>query len=449
MRHQYAQLIFVLSIFLFSLVSLDFFRLNSIEKNRAIVPPKANLSQVVSEIGRVLPGSTSNYFYKFYLKDSSAAANITTQTTDSSYISGATIKITNSSSFHCGDSGSDFTFVYNEPYYKLSCQEAGEMKLQISKSGYNTKNTSISHYQGEIPTIYLTKATPKPPPPPPPPPETIKDVKLPDKFSKTGASTDLSKVSDSASVPNLTLDTEKGTIVYKEAVDLSSSETKDKFKELDKYVKAEQTGVVGVDSTNLPSLNKKATITMKDLTFVKTPKILVDGKEDSSVVTNIKYEKGKLTFDVAHFSTFVASPTLEITSPTNNFEVKEKKLFLKGKVSDTAASVSAKLNNKDIGRIKVSSSSGEFSKEISLGDGQNKIVVTALALNGAKVAATVSGILLKGSNLLPFYATLVLLALIAGYGIIYSVRKMSKKLKKEDTQNTSNQSKNEPPKQTF
>jgi hypothetical protein len=40
---------------------------------------------------------------------------------------------------------------------------------------------------------------------------------------------------------------------------------------------------------------------MKNLGFVQTPRVLVDGKEDKSVVSNLKYKDRTLTFDAAHF----------------------------------------------------------------------------------------------------------------------------------------------------
>ncbi len=430
MQHNHARLIFILSIFLFSLVSLNFAKIASNTNQQANkTSEKKNLAEAVEEIGRVLPGTSQTYYYKFYLKDSSAASNITTTNqTDTSKISGATVTVTNKSSFHCGDSGSDYTFAELDSYYKLICQEAGEMKLAISKSGYTTRYTSISNYSGEIPTIYLTKATPKPPPAPP---ETIKNVNLPSKFKEAGSeTTELSQVADPAKVDNLTLDTKLGKIKYAESVDLSASEVKDKFKELDKYVKIEQAGVIAVDSTSLPVLNKKANVTMKSLNFLKTPRVFVDGKENKEVVSNIRYANGVLTFDVTHFSTFTVAPTVGINEPANNFETKEKTVTLRGSVSDPTATVSAKLNNKDLGKLKVATDSGIFQKEIELSEGLNKLVVSALSSTGATSSATISGTLLKTASKLPLYFLLSVLAVIAAFSAVSSIKFMSKKMQK-------------------
>lgn len=435
-----APLILGLSIFLLLVTILDFFKVANI-KPAEETSRKTDLVAVINDLGRVLPGGTGGtYYYKFYLKDS-AAKQITSQGEDtSSYISGATIKVNNKSSFTCGEGGNNYTFTYQETYYKLICNETATMNITISKSGYNTKTTNLSYYQGEIPTITLTKASPKPPPPPPPPPalETIKNVSLPTEFKEAGSeTTDLAKIADTTKVEDLTLDSKKHRVKFKETVDLSATDTKDKFKELDKYVIVDQTGVLTLDSLSLPALNKTATVTMKGLTFVKTPKILVDGKEDKTVVSNIQYRDGVLTFDVTHFSTFTAAPTVGINEPANNFETNNKKVTLKGTVSDPTASVSAKLNTRSLGALKVATN-GAFQKEIALDEGENKLTVSALALNGATAAATISGTLLKaaGLNLMPYYLVLLVLAAIAAFGIVYARKKMMKSKDQPPTKET-------------
>lgn len=418
--------VLILSVFLFSLVTIDFFKLQNISGEPQTLGEKTNLVDKANEIGRVLgdvlPGSTgSTYYYKFYLKDQTGTAITSQENSDKALIKGATVSVTNKSSFTCGDGGTNYSFAEYDGLYKILCNESATMQIRISKSGYSTKNTSLSVYNGEIPTIYLSRYVA---PPPPPPPETIKDVKLPGEFSETGGSTNLAAISDPTNVTDLTLDTNSSTIKFKEAVNLADSTVKDKFKELNKYVKADQKGVVGVDSVNLPVLNKKATITMKSLAFVKQPKVLVDGKEDKSVVSNIVYKDGTLTFDVTHFSTFTAVPTIEIKEPVNNFETKTKKLTLRGSVSDPTASVSAKLNNQDLGKLEVATQSGEFKKEIELSVGKNNIVVSALTSNLATVSASVSATLIKSTNLAFMYLLLLILLAFSAYGIFAGLKKL-------------------------
>jgi hypothetical protein len=123
-------------------------------------------------------------------------------------------------------------------------------------------------------------------------------------------------------------------------------------------------------------------------------------------------------------------PTIGINEPANNFETKEKTVKLRGSVADPTASVSAKLNGKDLGKLTVATDSGVFQKEIELVEGLNKIVVNALSVNGATSSATISGTLLKGINNLAMYLLLTVLALVAAFGVLISVKFMSKKLKK-------------------
>lgn len=373
--------------------------------------------------GRVLPGSTpTTYYYKFYLKDASVLGAVLPGNTDPdpSLITGATTTVLNPSSFTCGDSGSDYTFHESNGLYKLICQETGTMQVQISKSGYNTKTASLIYYQGEIPTIYLSRYVE-----PPPPPETIKDVTLPKIFREKGSkTTDLASIKNLAKVKNLTLDTKKSTIKFKEVVNLSSAVTKNKFKKLHEYVKMNQDAVVGLDSGALKVLNKKASVTMKGLAWVSTPRVLVDGKEDKSVVSNIKYSDGTLTFDVKHFSTLKAAPSIKVIEPVEDFEVSDKQIKLKGVVSDSTASVSAKLNDKDLGKLKVATSSGEFEATLDLVAGYNEIIIKALSTNGTKVSVTISGVF-QESNLY-LYITIVILALVAVVTMVFSFVKLRK-----------------------
>lgn len=414
MRARYAQIILGFSLLLLLLVVFDFIKISTPKKEEPTTQ-KPNLVSMVNDLGKVLPGETGGtYYYKFYLKDNSALQITSSGTGQSSYISGATIKVNNKSAFTCGEGGTNHTFAYFDGLYKLICNEAATMNITISKSGYNTKTTNLAYYQGEIPTITLTKYSP---PPPSPPAETIKTISLPAEFKETGSeTTDLSKIADPAKVDDLTLDTKKHKVKFKETVDLSATDTKNKFKELEKYVITDQIGKLTVDSGSLPVLNKTATITMKGLNFVKTPKVLVDGKEDKTVVSNIQYKDGVLSFDVTHFSTFTAAPTVGINEPADKFENRQKEITLKGSVSDPTASVSAKLNNRDLGKLKVATDTGKFEKLVDLDEGANKLVVSALAANGATAVATVSGNLVKAVNSLTAPLS-ILLAALAFLGI--------------------------------
>lgn len=247
--------------------------------------------------------------------------------TSGNKISGVTIT-TNGISATTG-SGSWLGFYYLSFDYKAENNLA--YNLTASKSGYKSQTKTISvkaaiNCNLEAITDFNLEKNPtsgsgsSTPPPPAPITETnvpIKKTILPAGFTKVGSSTtDLTKVVDLTKVSNLTLDIpSKNKIVFAEDVDLSSQAAADIFSKLDTYVKADKLGVVEVDSKNAPLLNKKAHVVMYNLPHKTTPKILVDGKEDPKVVSNINYISGTLNFDVAHFTKFEAvANTPQITT---------------------------------------------------------------------------------------------------------------------------------------
>lgn len=148
----------------------------------------------------------------------------------------------------------------------------------------------------------------------------LTDVALPKSFIQAGSSTtDLSKVADIKNVPDFTLEvTGKNKIKFKDSVDLSSEEATTILTDLGTYVKAEKPTVVEIDSKKAAFLNKRASIVMYNLTFDDTPKILVDGKINSEVVTNIQYKNKILSFDVAHFTKFEAVEAVKQTATVAN-----------------------------------------------------------------------------------------------------------------------------------
>lgn len=450
MKRNHARLILVLSVLLFTIVGFDLASLFSVKnkENQNISVPKRDLVQTVNDLGYVLAGGV--YYYRFELYETG---------TDNFFVDAAAT-VVNTASFQGSNACTGLdgialtnTFYisnYHNSFYEINCGTNVNMTVSVSRAGYQTKQFTLNPDNstvapsGILTQISIDKTTTstntttnttikKPTTTSTKPPvktavkvETIKDVTLPTAFKGTGSSsTDLSKINDTAKVEGLRLDTDKSTIEFKAAVDLSSTDTRDKFKNLGIFVRANQTGVVSIDSTNLPALNKPATITMKSLPFVKTPRVLVNGKVDSSVVSNIKFSNGTLTFDVTHFSTFTAAPTVGIVEPADKLETKETPLTLRGTVSDRTASVSAKVNGRSLGKLQLATASGEFKKSVDLEQGVNKIVVSALSANGNTASATVSvTLLIAASNLMPYYLIVGLLAVIAALGFILAVRKI-------------------------
>lgn len=264
--------------------------------------------------------------------------------------------------------------------------------------------------------------------------ESISDVKLPSKFSAKGSkSTNLAKITDPKKVKNLTFDVvSKNRIVFTDTVDLSGDKAVDLFKKLDKYVKMGKIGSVEVNSKTLSMLAKKnAIVSMFKLPFIGTPDILVNGKSDTGkIVSTVKYEKGTLTFSVKSFSKFEAVPKLEILEPKSGFLSEEANITLIGKISDPKASVSAKLNNQPLGDLKVATESGQFSKQLTLAEGNNIIEISAISDFGPPLVATVSGMftpkqgfVLSTNQIIGIGVLIILLLAIAGGWWHYKKRK--------------------------
>jgi hypothetical protein len=112
-------------------------------------------------------------------------------------------------------------------------------------------------------------------------------------------------------VENFEISYEGGnSILFLENLDLS---TITKESDLPLIFIINEKGKVSIDTTKYSFLNKKARITMTGLEFKKTPVILHNGVEDSSVVSDIEYnaETGTLVFTVSGFSTYEAVASAE------------------------------------------------------------------------------------------------------------------------------------------
>src|SRR4030042_287527 len=301
------------------------------------------------------------------------------------------------------------------PFKKVEiCHRKGDGGFEvIMVSEQATLNGHLAHSGDIIPATEGCK------------PRTIKEVVLPDTFRReNSATTDLSKISDPAKVEKFTLDTLANTIIFKDSLDLSSQEVLNKLNFLNLYLSADKLGIISLDSTTLPFMNKKATLSMKKLPFIKKPRVLVNGKEDKKVVSNVKYSNWILSFDVSHFSTFAAGPVIELDTPVNNFKTTNNSLTIKGIVSDPTAQLSLKANNKDLGKLDISVENGKFERKINLMNGVNTLVLTALSSNGSSYAANISGVLYTPKN--PYQNYIIILVgiiLISGLGITYLIIK--------------------------
>jgi len=208
----------------------------------------------------------------------------------------------------------------------------------------------------------------------------FQQIKLPAQFVGSGSTTtDLSKVTDHQKVENFTLDVPgKNKIVFGEALDLSTTSTSNALKELDKYVKLDTIGIIELNSSLLPALNKKATLTISGLSFVSTPEILINGAKDTqNIVSNVKYEGGILTFDIAHFTRFTASPKLELISPTKT-TIRDLYSIIWARISDPGAVVTGEFNGIKLAKITPDQKTGEFSlKKLAFNEGKNTLKLEA------------------------------------------------------------------------
>ncbi len=212
--------------------------------------------------------------------------------------------------------------------------------------------------------------------------ETLKDVDLPKVFTKKGSkTTNLAKISNLKKIKGFTLDvSRKNLVVFNESLDLSSDKLIAKFKSLDKYVKMGTIGKVEIDSKALPVLNKKASIVMSGLKFVSEPEVLIDGKKDTKkVISDLLYnkEKGTLTFNVAHFTSFWAVPKLELLEPATK-SIKESTNSIKGRISDPTTVITGRLNEVNLASYTPDEKTGEFVIDnITLQEGENFLTLEA------------------------------------------------------------------------
>ena len=87
-------------------------------------------------------------------------------------------------------------------------------------------------------------------------------------------------------------------------------------------------------------------------------------------------------------------PTLNVTSPANNFITNTAALTVQGTTNDSTSSpvtITIKLNGADQGAVNVSN--GSFAKALTLANGSNTIVVTATDSAGKSTTVTITGTL--------------------------------------------------------
>lgn len=126
--------------------------------------------------------------------------------------------------------------------------------------------------------------------------------------------------------------------------------------------------------------------------FVYTPQsTLSDGKH--TITINASDNDGNAATSVsASFTIDTVPPVLTISSPTTGKITNQASLTVKGTTNDATSSpteVTILLNGEDVGDVTVASD-GSFSKEITLSEGTNSIVVKATDYAGQSTSITLS-----------------------------------------------------------
>lgn len=122
------------------------------------------------------------------------------------------------------------------------------------------------------------------------------------------------------------------------------------------------------------------------------PNALTDGSH--TVTINVSDNDGNTANQVSRtYTVDTVPPVLNITSPSDGFITNTANIVVQGSTNDATSSpvtVTIKLNNVDQGAVSVDGS-GNFSKSITLSEGNNTIVVTSKDAAGRETTVTING----------------------------------------------------------
>ena len=141
-------------------------------------------------------------------------------------------------------------------------------------------------------------------------------VMPPSDFTKSLSATNITQVCSLGQALNIVLDDPNtNSITFpEEMVDLCSSNV---VSNLNQYVQLDKLGEVTVRSDLLPTLNKPADVTMRNLPFDKEPDVTVDGQQTTNKDIENKIWDGStktLKFTAEHFSTYKAVAAVLVSS---------------------------------------------------------------------------------------------------------------------------------------
>lgn len=148
--------------------------------------------------------------------------------------------------------------------------------------------------------------------------------------------------------------------------------------------------VVKLDNTAVPAAQITNTAITNGYRFTYTPATaLADGSH--TVTVNASDHDGNAAVQKSTtFKVDTVAPVLNVTAPANNLITNKASLTVAGTTNDVTSSpvtVTIKLNNVDQGTVTVGTG-GAFSKQITLAEGSNTIVITATDSAGKATSVT-------------------------------------------------------------
>ncbi len=123
------------------------------------------------------------------------------------------------------------------------------------------------------------------------------------------------------------------------------------------------------------------------------PSALTDGPHTVTIDV-MDYDGNVATQASRTYTVDTVPPILNVTNPSNNFITNNSNMVVQGSTNDATSSpvtVTIKLNGVDQGTVTITS--GNFSKAITLANGNNTIVVTSKDAAGRETVVTITGTL--------------------------------------------------------
>mgnify|MGYP004731859649 FL=1 len=148
--------------------------------------------------------------------------------------------------------------------------------------------------------------------------------------------------------------------------------------------------VVKLDGTTVAAATVTHTAVTNGYSFTYTPSAALSDGSHTVAITASDNDGNAADQKSTSFTVDTVPPTLNVTSPTDGLVTNSGSVTVAGTTNDATSSpvtVKIKLNGTDQGAVTVSSS-GAFSKAVTLANGKNTIVVTATDAAGKESSVT-------------------------------------------------------------